>query len=562
MRRPKCPKLRKLSVHMPEASIKKAKQNLIRLQEINAQSAEFSEEIGQVVSKLRQVAAPPEEPFIFTTVLAENEKLLQTVFRDCGDIEFRTFTAGIRKALLVYLKGMSDTSNLENNVIKPLMSQTAPENANTAVLPDLLQDMKAVAGQILGAASVTVLNKASSGIEAVMTGNALLLLDGLAESLSISAAKYVKREIGAPYNEYALQGPDEAFNESMNDNISLIRRRSRDTNLKIRITKVGESTKTSVAILYVANLVKPGLVEEVERRVGLIKIDKILSAAVIEQFIVDHPWSPFPQVQTTERPDKMVAALYEGRVGIMVDGTPVELLVPCTYNALMQATDDYTMQPIITSLIRLSRNAAAFLAIYLPAIYVAIVSYHPGMMPTTMAISVAELRARTPFPSFLEAIMMEVLLELIQEAIIRLPFKLTGAASMIGAFIIGNTVVQAGLINPLLVVVIATTAIASYSMPSYTFSMALRWTRVPMLVLASILGLYGVILGVLAVTVHLCSLRSFGESYLGGMFNIDLLSDWKDSVVKLPDKLLKKRPKEFGSQNRIRIGDNNGQSGS
>ncbi len=560
MENKKC--IQKLSTHMPEASLAITKKKLDQLQKITTQSTEFGEEIGQIIAQLRNVAAPSNEPFLFTSVLSENETLLRAVFRDCEDIEFRIFDAGSRKALLVYLNGMCDTSNLERNVLKSLMGQTSPTNTITLDVLYDLNDMKAISEQVIGSASVQIVEKANTVIEGIMSGNALLLIDGLAEGASIAAVKHVKREISAPYNEYALQGPDEAFNEEITDNIALIRRRARDTNLKVHMMTVGERTQTSVAVLYVANLVKPGLVEEVKRRIGLIKKDKLLNSATIDQFIVDHPWSPFPQTQTTERPDKMLAALYEGRVGIMVDGTPVELLVPCTYNVLMQAPDDYTMQPIVASLIRFSRNAAAFLAIYLPAIYVAVVSYHPGMLPTTMAISIAELRARTPFPSFLEAIMMEILLELIQEAIIRLPLKLTGAASMIGAFIIGNTVVQAGLINPLLVVVIATTAISSYSMPSYNFSMALRWTRVPMLILASMLGLYGVILGVLAITIHLCSLRSFGESYLGGMFNVDLLADWKDSVVRLPAKLLKERPKEFGAQDQIRIGDNDGQSGS
>ncbi|SFM18050.1 spore germination protein [Pelosinus propionicus] len=557
MKKIKC--IQKLSKHLPEASLEMSKKKLAQLQLITTQSTEFSEEIGQIIAQLRSVAAPSSEPFIFTSELQENEQLLRVVFRDCSDIEFRIFDAAGKKALLVYLKGMADTSNLERNVLKPLMSYTAQETENTASLLHLLTDMKLVAENVLGAASVTILASAKAAIDAVMTGNALLMIDGLAEVASIAVIKYVKREISAPYNEYALQGSDEAFNEAIMDNIALIRRRTRDTNLKVHIMKIGERTNTAIAVLYVANLVKPGLVEEVERRIGLIKKDKLLDSASIDQYLVDHPWSPFPQTQMTERPDKMLAALYEGRVGIIVDGTPVEILVPCTYNVLMQAPDDYTMAPIIASLIRFSRNAAAFLAVYLPAIYVAVVSYHPGMLPTTMAISIAELRSRTPFPSFLEAIMMEILLELIQEAIIRLPAKLTGAASMIGAFIIGNTVVQAGLINPLLVVVIATTAISSYSMPSYNFSMALRWTRVPMLILASMLGLYGVILGVLAITIHLCSLRSFGESYLGGMFNVDLLADWKDSVVRLPAKLLTRRPKEFGAQDQIRIGDNDGQ---
>jgi len=558
----KCPTLHKLSADMPEATLAQAKRRLTSLRQFTKQSARLGEEIGQVIAQLRQVAAPAGEPFIFTTILAENEKLLRVVFRDCGDIEFHTFNAGGRMALLVYLGGMSDTVNLETNIMKPLMTQTGSiteqGNANAKGSQGLPSDMQTIAESILGAASVTVLGKASVAIEAIMIGSALLLIDGLAEGLSIGAAQFAKRSISEADNEHVLRGPNEAFNEVLSDNIVLIRRRAHDANVKVHILKIGDRTKTSLAVLYVADLVKPGLVEEVERRLSMIHVDKILGAALIEEFLIDHPWSPFPQTETTERPDKVLGALYEGRVALILDGTPVSSLVPCTYNGLMQTTDDYNIQPIIGSSIRLMRWVAAFIAIYLPALYVAIVSYHPGMLPTSMAISVAELRARSPFPSFMEAVIMEVLLEVFQEAVVRLPKKVAGSASMIGALVIGTTVVQAGLINPLLVVVIATTALASYSMPSYNFSMALRWLRIPMLVLSSILGLYGVILGLLIITVHLCSLRSFGESYLGGMFNIDLLSDWKDALLRAPAKLLKERPKEFGAQDQTRIGGNDG----
>ncbi len=557
----KCRKVMKLSDDMPEASLKQAKKKLSQLQQLTTKSAKLGEDIGQIIARLRQVAAPSNEPFIFTSILAENEQLLRVVFRDCGDIEFRKFDTGEHKALLIYIEGMADTGKLERSVLKPLMHQTDLTNANSSNISNRLIDMKHISECILDAAAVTIVTKASMAIDTVMTGNALLLIDGLAEVLSIAVVKYTKRSITEANNESVLQGPNEAFNETITDNIVLIRRRTRDTNLKIRVLQLGERTKTSIGILYIANLVKPGLLEEVERRLGLIKIDKILAATPVEEFLVDHPWSPFPQTQSTERPDKVLAALYEGRIGIMVDGTPVSILIPCTYNVLMQTADDYTIQPVVATLVRITRSVAAFLAIYLPAIYVAVVSFHPGMLPTTMAISIAELRARTPFPSILEAIMMEILLELFQESIIRLPQKLAGSATMLGAFVIGNTVVQAGLINPLLVVVVATTAIASYSMPSYPFSMALRWVRVPMLILASTLGLYGVILGVLAVTIHLCSLRSFGESYLAA-FNIDLLAQWNDSLVRLPAPILKKRPKEFGAQDQTRIGESDGQSGS
>ena len=554
--------IQKLSADMAEASLVQAKKNLTRLQQMHIKSTEFAEEIGQIIVDLRQVPAPAGEPFLFTTVLEENENLLRVVFHDCGDIEFRSFNAGGRKALLVYLGGMSDTVNLETNIMRPLMKQTGSldEQGNDSGKSSqgLPSDMQAIAENILGSASITVLGKASVAIETVMIGSALLLIDGLAEVLSVSAAQFAKRNISESDNEHILQGPNEAFNEVMVDNVVLLRRRAHDVSLKMRIFKIGIRTQTSIAVLYIGDLVKPGLLEEVERRLANINIDKILSSTVIQELLIDHPWSPFPQAQTTERPDKMLAALYEGRIGMIVDGTPTGIMVPCTYNVLMQSPDDYTIQPIIGSSIRLMRHVAAFIAVYLPAIYVAVVSYHPGMLPTAMAITIAELRSRNPFPSFLEAVMMEILLEVFQEAVLRLPKKLSGAASMIGALVIGTTIVQAGIINPLLVVVIALTALASYSMPSYNFSMALRWLRIPILILSSILGLYGVVLGILAVTVHLCSLRSFGESYVGGMFNVDLISDWKDSIVRVPASLLKQRPKEFGAQDQIRIGDGDG----
>lgn len=563
MAKGKCHILQKLSADMPEASLGQGKKKLTSLRKLTTKSAKLGEEMGQVIANLRQVPAPVGEPFIFTTLLADNEKLLRVVLRDCGDMEFRNFNAFGKRAVLIYLSGMSDTVNLETNIMKPLMKQTTNSNhnqgngpaANSQVLPG---DMLTIAENVLGAVAVTILGKASAAIETIMLGSALLLIDGLAEGLSISGVDFVKRNVSEADNEHVLRGPNESFNEVMVDNIVLLRRRTHDTNLKVQILKIGDRTKGSLAVLYVANLVKPGLLEEVKRRLSIIHVDKILGVAGLEEFLIDHPWSPFPQTQTTERPDKVLAALYEGRVAIILDSTPYALIVPCTYNISMQTSDDYNIQPIIGSSIRLMRGIAAFIAIYLPAIYVAIISYHPGMLPTSMAISVAELRARSPFPSFMEAVIMEILLEVFQEAVVRLPKKIAGAASMIGALVIGTTIVQAGLINPLLVVVIATTALASYSMPSYNFSMALRWLRIPMLILSAILGLYGVILGLLVITIHLCSLRSFGESYLGGMFNVALLPDWKDSVLRVPAKLLTGRPKEFGAQDQTRIGDGDG----
>ncbi|WP_371365667.1 Spore germination protein B1 [Sporomusa rhizae] len=536
--------LNKLSAALPENSLAKLKERVAILRQLTSQGAQVGEEMSRIVADLRAVPAPADEMFVFTPELAQNVTLLRTVFRDCNDIKFRFFKIGGRQSLLVSLDGMTDIRKLENNVLKPLMAITTP----TIDFKKLIEEQLAIV-----APKIEI--SANTAIEAVMSGNALIMIDGMREMLSIVTTKHVKRNVSIPALEENIRGPQDAFNETLADNLVLLRRRARDTNIKIRIFEVGERSKTAIALIYSANLVKPGLTEEVERRLRNISVDSILLSKEIEEFLVEHPWTPFPQIESTERPEKIMGAVYEGRVGILVDNTPAAIIVPCTYASIMQAVDDYTIPASVASLVRFSRHVAAFLAIYLPGLYIAIVSFHPGMLPTGLAISLAELRARTPFPSFLEAILMEVLLELFQEAVIRLPKKVASAASMVGAFVIGNTVVQAGLVNPFLVVVTATTAISSYVMPFYSFGLGLRALRIPILFLAAVLGLYGVMLGVLILTVHLCSLRNFGESYLGDMFDVDTFSDWKDKLIRVPQKFMKTRPIQFGAQDRKRAGD-------
>ena len=536
--------LNKLSAALPENSLAKLKERVAILRQLTGQGAQVGEEMSRIVADLRAVPAPADEMFVFTPELAQNVTLLRTVFRDCNDIKFRFFKIGGRQSLLVSLDGMTDIRKLENNVLKPLMAITTP----TIDFKKLIEEQLAIV-----APKIEI--SANTAIEAVMSGKALIMIDGMREMLSIVTTKHVKRNVSIPALEENIRGPQDAFNETLADNLVLLRRRARDTNIKIRIFEVGERSKTAIALIYSANLVKPGLTEEVERRLKNISVDSILLSKEIEEFLVEHPWTPFPQIESTERPEKIMGAVYEGRVGILVDNTPAAIIVPCTYASIMQAVDDYTIPASVASLVRFSRHVAAFLAIYLPGLYIAIVSFHPGMLPTGLAISLAELRARTPFPSFLEAILMEVLLELFQEAVIRLPKKVASAASMVGAFVIGNTVVQAGLVNPFLVVVTATTAISSYVMPFYSFGLGLRALRIPILFLAAVLGLYGVMLGVLILTVHLCSLRNFGESYLGDMFDVDTFSDWKDKLIRVPQKFMKTRPIQFGAQDRKRVGD-------
>lgn len=536
----------RLSVGFAPAALPAAAVRLSALQRLLAGSREAVDGMADVADRLRKVAAPGGQPFIFTTALAENEQLLRQVFHDCDDIIFRGFAAAGRKGLLVYLDGMTDTAMVEKHVLRPLLALAGPERP---------ADVRTLAGRVLTAASLTVTGDAGTGLEAVLTGNPLLLLDGSAEGLVIDAVRHVKRNVEEAKTESVARGPHDAFTETLKDNVVLLRRRARDADIKVRIFQVGERSNTALALVYAASLVKPGLVAEVERRLSKIKTGQIVLSAQVEEYLIDHPWSPFPQTYVTERPDTLVVSLYEGRVGLIVDNTPQAIIVPCTLSSLLQSVEDFTTQPLVASLIRATRYLSAALGVFLPAMYVAIVSYNPGMLPTTLAISVAELRARTPYPAFMEVIIMEVILEIFQEAVVRLPQKISPAASIIGGFVIGTTIVQAGLVNALLVVATAGTAIASYTMPSYNMGLALRSLRLPTIFAAGVLGFYGLVLAYLAIVIHLCSLRSFGESFLGGLFDVTLAEDMQDKLIRVPAPRMGARPKQFGAQDRTRVED-------
>ena len=544
--KPQRVRLLKLSVSQPNCSIDKTSQRLVALQKQVQQSKDIESAIRVAAKKMRKVAAPDGQPFRFTNSIEINEQLVRSVLARCDDIKYRPFRAGKAKALLVYLGGLTDTNKLEKTVIECLTGRLESNES--------FGDVNDITNLLITAANVIVVTKPTEVITNIIKGIPLLLIDGISDALSIDAAKYEKRQISKAENEDVARGPHDAFNETLSDNLALVRRRTKDPDLKVEIFEIGSRTQTAVALLYVEDIVKTGLVDEVRNQLLSIQIDKVILSANIEEFLSNRVWNPFPQVLTTERPDKTVAGLYEGRISIIVDNSPVALILPVSLQDFMQSVDDYTARPAVASLIRVTRYFAAFIAVFLPALYVSVVSYHPGMLPSGLAFSIAELRSRTPFPALLEAFLMEGLLEIFQEAIVRLPQKLAAAAGVVGALVIGTTVVEAALVNALLVVVIALTGLSAFSMPSYTFGMALRFFRVPVLIAAAALGLYGVIISFILMIVFLSSLRTYGEFYLGDIFDITLIEDWKDGLVRFPAKFLTSRPKRLGPKDRTRIG--------
>lgn len=477
-----------------------------------------------------------------TTFLNENVHYLQTIYSNCSDVVFRHFSiAGKTKAVLIYIEGLSNIEEIDKSVLSPLMQQS---NVNIEVLSDLIE-------QTLTISNTKKVKTYADVVEQISSGNPVILIDQQAVGFSAGLAKWEKRSIEEPQAESVVRGPRDGFTETLAVNTSLLRRKIKSPALKMNSIKIGRYTQTQVMIAYIVGVVDDTLVEEVTNRIKRIDIDGILESGYIEEFIEDYPFSPFPQVLNTERPDVAAANLLEGRVVILVDGTPFVIIVPVTLYSLLQSAEDYYQRFLIGTLIRWLRYSFLLMALLLPSVYVAILTFHQEMIPTTLLLSIAKSREEIPFPALVEALMMEITFEALREAGIRLPKQVGSAVSIVGALVIGQAAVSAGLVSAPMVMVVAATGIASFAIPRYNAAIAIRMLRFPIMFLAGTLGLLGIMLGLIAIIVHLCTLRSFGVPYLSPMGPMKA-GEMKDVLVRAPWWSLRTRPHMTGDYNKYR----------
>lgn len=397
-----------------------------------------------------------------------------------------------------------------------------------------------------------VVETLEEAVEAILYGNIIIYRHSDQTAYVAIGNGIEQRSIQESENENSLRGPRDGFVEALNTNLSLIRRRYPDPELKVDIQVLGRRTKTKVALLSINGIVNPSVLDEVRTRLSTMDIDEVLDSGTVEQWIEDSWYSPFPQVQYSERPAKVLHTLLEGRIAIIVDGSPIVLIVPVTFSMLFQAPDDYYERWMIGSSIRVIRMVGAVVALVLPSLYIALIAYHPGMIPTQLAISISASRAEVPFPSLLEAIFMEATLEMLREAGLRLPKIMGQTIGIVGGLVIGQAAVEAGIVSPVLVIVVAITAISSFLVPAYNGAIALRLLRFPLMLLSGSLGLFGLILGVMAILAHLVSLKSFSINYFSPIVPYRI-SDWKDLLIRAPLPYLKKRPEILHPQDQTRL---------
>ncbi|MFZ7947017.1 spore germination protein [Bacillus sp. S3] len=461
--------------------------------------------------------------------LSANEQMVKDIFHNCADLVIHPiFLKGKPQILLIFLDGLTDSKTLEQVLLQPLLFDGFPDG-----LSEVHSLKQLIEQQLFAVTPNRTVANFDEFIDGILMGNVGIIIEGETKGVIADFKGMAQRSVEEPASEITIRGPRDGFTESIRTNTSLLRRRIRSSRLKLESLTIGELSKTSVEIAYIEGLAPDNLLEEVRSRLGRIEIDGILESEYIEEFIEDNPFTPFPQIQNTERPDIVIANLLEGRVAILVDNTSFALIVPMTFWNGLQAVEDYYERFLYTSFIRFIRYILFNTTMYLPSIYVALTTYHPKLIPTTLLISVAAAREGVPFPAIIEALIMEFVFEGLREAGIRLPKAVGSAVSIVGALVIGQAAVQAGIVSAPMVIVVATTGIASFSIPRYNLGTALRLVRFPMLLLAGMFGLYGIVIGFIALTIHLVNLRSFGVPYFTPLAP-QIPGDLKDVLFRAP----------------------------
>ncbi|WP_427107824.1 spore germination protein [Lysinibacillus xylanilyticus] len=487
------------------------------------------------------------------TNLQENLQRIKDSLGKSSDIIIREIRVGKEetiKAGIIYTDGLTDTAALQNFILETLMLDVEGTELQKKVSPEqnlisILKDFAMTVGEI------KELTKFEDLLTGLLSGDTIILIDGYAQGLIISNRHWVERGVTEATSQVIVRGPREGFSENLRVNTALVRRRLKDPNLWMESKIIGKRTKTNVAMMYIKGIANDKIVKEVRLRLDRIDIDGILESGNIEELIRDEPYSPFPTILNTERSDVVAAELLEGKIAIFVDGTPFVLIVPAIFIQFFQSSEDYYQSADIASLIRILRYFAFAIAMLAPALFIAVTTFNHVMLPPSLLISLAAQREGAPFPAFVEAIIMEVTFEILREAGLRMPRSIGSAMSIVGAFVIGTAAVEAGIISAAMVIVVSITAISSFVSPTYNLAISGRILRFGFMALAASFGLLGITIGLIALLLHLCSLRSFGVPYMSSLAPFNL-SDQKDAVIRLPIWKMFTRPRLINQQNIVR----------
>jgi len=437
----------------------------------------------------------------------------ETFHKDINsDLVIREFEIGTRpstRAFLLYYDGLVIKEVIWEGILQPLMLLSEIDKT------DRRRDLLDVIGhRLLPSDKYERGTDYETAIDHVLVGETALFVDGEAAVLLLETKGWQHRSVERAQSEMVVRGPLEGFTEALRTNTALVRRRLKSPDFVIEGLKVGRLSRSDVALMYIKGLTNEKLVDEVRRRIQAIDVDYVPESGMLEQYIEDFPYTVFPQVTSTERPDRVSAFLSEGYVAIMVNDNPWTIIAPMTFTTFFHSPEDYYLRWPYANFLRALRFVAILITLFLPAAYIAVTSYHQEMLPTDLMMAIAASRQGVPFPVFLEVLLMDVAFELIREAGVRIPNVIGPTIGIVGAIVLGQAAVAANIVSPILVIIIAIAALASFVVPNFSASFALRVLRFPFEFLAAVLGFYGMAAGMLFIAMHLASLRSFGVPYL------------------------------------------------
>lgn len=482
--------------------------------------------------------------------LNENIKTFKDIFKNDDTLVIREFENSAKdsvKLCCLYIDGMVNNKMLNDDVIRPAMYNTSIDKDDDVIT--LLQE------KVIFSNDAKKYSEISKLIEQMLYGDTIFLAEGCSDGLILNTKGWLTRAITEPEAEKAQRGPREGFSEAILVNLTMLRRKLKTQNLKIEFKSIGAQTNTKVCVCYIEGIVNESVLKEVHNRLDKINIDGILDSGYITEMIKDERLSPIKTVGSTERPDVVAAKLLEGRVAIVVDGTPMVLTVPYLFVEYFQTNDDYYVNYIFSGINRILRIMGAFISISIPAVYLSFVTYHQELIPTSLLLSITSARQGVPVPTIVEELLILLAFELLREASLRMPSNIGAALSIVGALVLGQAAVEAKFISAPMVIVAAITAITGLMIIKLKGATIL--TRLALLLLSSVAGMYGYVFGMASLLLYLCSIRSFGIPIMQGL-SPSTLSDLQDVAIRTPWWNMKYRPKFLAPDNPVRNGSKGG----
>lgn len=473
---------------------------------------------------------------IYSTI-EENQQYICKALFNTDDLKTREMTYKEVPGIIIYLETLVDTEIFQQSFLLPLSEAVDQQNVE----------------ELITNPEFSKTNDLNKIVSSLLKGDCALFFQGGTECILFNCLQANPRTPEEPDNEKVVRGAHTGFIENLDVNLNLVRERIHNRQLTIKYFKLGQESNTNVAMIYMSELANPSVVEEVQKRIESISTDMVFSPGYIEECIEGHPFSPFQEILFTERPDRLEAHLMEGRVAIISEGASDVSIVPVTFFSFFQTPDDFNIRFYGGSFFRLLRLFSFWGALTLPAIYIAVVGFHFEIIPYDMVTIVKGSIENIPFPPFFEALIMAITIELIREAGIRLPTPIGQTIGIVGGLIIGDAVVNAGLVSNIMVIVIALTAIMSFCIPSYEMGNTVRILSLPVMIAAATLGFVGIVFSLMIIVIHMCKLESFGTPYIAPLSPLHV-KNLKDAIVRFPIWTMNRRPISVQPQKPVKQG--------